>query len=79
MNPAIGNIVGPQFFLTSQSPHYPLGIFAMLVCFIIMAVTGVVYWFEPFQSNLGNNTDELQAFVSLRKQKTKSRVRSTRY
>ncbi|KUL83733.1 hypothetical protein ZTR_08642 [Talaromyces verruculosus] len=41
---SIGNIVGPQFFRTSQSPHYPLGIFAMMVCFIIMAVTGVAYW-----------------------------------
>uniref|UniRef100_A0A093VJ93 Putative transporter n=1 Tax=Talaromyces marneffei PM1 TaxID=1077442 RepID=A0A093VJ93_TALMA len=27
---SIGNIVGPQFFRTSQSPHYPLGIFAMM-------------------------------------------------
>ncbi|EKG12354.1 Major facilitator superfamily [Macrophomina phaseolina MS6] len=40
---AVGNIVGPQFFQESQSPHYPLGISAMLCCFAIMAATGVIY------------------------------------
>ncbi|KAF4301535.1 Major facilitator superfamily [Botryosphaeria dothidea] len=40
---AVGNIIGPQFFRESQSPHYPLGISAMMCCFAIMAATGVLY------------------------------------
>ncbi|KAK0660551.1 putative transporter [Lasiodiplodia hormozganensis] len=40
---AIGNIVGPQFFLESQSPHYSLGINAMMCCFAIMVATGMLY------------------------------------
>lgn len=40
----MGNIIGPQFFLTSQAPHYNLGIGMMLSAFVIMAVTGVVYF-----------------------------------
>ncbi|KAF3019854.1 hypothetical protein E8E14_013443 [Neopestalotiopsis sp. 37M] len=41
---AVGNIVGPQFFRSDQSPTYELGIFAMLVCYIIMACCGIAYW-----------------------------------
>ncbi|KAB2578837.1 Allantoate permease [Lasiodiplodia theobromae] len=41
--PSIGNIVGPQFFLESQSPHYSLGINAMMCCFAIMVATGMLY------------------------------------
>ncbi|ETS74127.1 hypothetical protein PFICI_13993 [Pestalotiopsis fici W106-1] len=41
---AVGNIVGPQFFRSDQSPTYKLGIFAMLVCYIIMACCGIAYW-----------------------------------
>ncbi|KAF3050836.1 hypothetical protein E8E11_007660 [Didymella keratinophila] len=41
---AVGNIIGPQFFISSQSPTYPLGIGAMLVAFALMAVTGTVYY-----------------------------------
>ncbi|KAL3464723.1 major facilitator superfamily domain-containing protein [Aspergillus heterothallicus] len=48
---AVGNIIGPQFFLSSQSPHYPLGIGAMLCCFAIMAVTGVCYFVACLVSN----------------------------
>ena len=40
---AVGNIVGPQFFRTSQAPTYRLGIGAMLCCFAIMGATGIVY------------------------------------
>ncbi|KAH0284059.1 hypothetical protein KCU62_g8557, partial [Aureobasidium sp. EXF-3399] len=40
---AVGNIIGPQFFRSSQAPKYGLGIGAMLCCFAIMAATGVVY------------------------------------
>ncbi|KAF3000931.1 hypothetical protein E8E13_008746 [Curvularia kusanoi] len=41
---AVGNIIGPQFFISSQSPTYPLGIGAMLVAFALMAVAGIVYY-----------------------------------
>ncbi|WWC72306.1 uncharacterized protein I206_106268 [Kwoniella pini CBS 10737] len=41
---AVGNIIGPQFFRSSQAPTYNLGIYAMMVCFAIMCVCGGVYW-----------------------------------
>jgi len=50
-NAAVGNIVGPQFFLTSQSPKYSLGIGAMLCCFAIMAATGILYGVLVFAEN----------------------------
>ncbi|KAL2850245.1 major facilitator superfamily domain-containing protein [Aspergillus pseudoustus] len=40
---AVGNIVGPQFFLDSQSPTYPLGIGAMMCAFAVMMATGIAY------------------------------------
>jgi len=40
---ALGNIIGPQFFLESQKPHYGLGIGAMLCGFAIMMATGIFY------------------------------------
>lgn len=40
---AIGNIVGPHFFLDSQKPYYELGIGAMMVAFVIMAICGGLY------------------------------------
>ncbi|KAJ4156388.1 hypothetical protein NW754_008016 [Fusarium falciforme] len=43
-SPAIGNIVGPQFFLESQRPHYSLGIGAMLCGFAVMMGTGTLYF-----------------------------------
>ncbi|KAM6516467.1 hypothetical protein FALCPG4_014650 [Fusarium falciforme] len=41
---AMGNIVGPQFFLESQRPHYSLGIGAMLCGFAVMMGTGTLYF-----------------------------------
>ncbi|TKW58565.1 putative transporter [Colletotrichum tanaceti] len=40
---AIGNIIGPQLFLSSQAPRYPLGISAMMFAFALMAASGLVY------------------------------------
>jgi hypothetical protein len=51
LNIAIGNIIGPQFFLGNQAPHYPLGIDAMLCCFAIMTVTGILYFISCLISN----------------------------
>jgi hypothetical protein len=48
---AIGNIIGPQFFLGSQAPHYALGIGAMLCCFAIMTLTGGLYFGSCLLSN----------------------------
>ena len=42
---AVGNMIGPQFFLDSQKPHYSLGIGAMIFSFVMMAFCGVLYWF----------------------------------
>ncbi|KAL1873618.1 hypothetical protein VTK73DRAFT_805 [Phialemonium thermophilum] len=40
---AVGNIIGPQFFLSSQSPKYALGIGMMIFSFALMAAAGLVY------------------------------------
>ncbi|KAF5001924.1 hypothetical protein FDECE_10805 [Fusarium decemcellulare] len=40
---ALGNIIGPQFFLESQAPHYQLGIGALLGSFAVMAASGIAY------------------------------------
>ncbi|KAF5983765.1 allantoate permease [Fusarium coicis] len=40
---AVGNIVGPQFFLDRQAPTYVLGIGSMLFAFALMAATGLAY------------------------------------
>jgi hypothetical protein len=37
---AIGNIIGPHFFLDSQKPYYELGIGTMMVAFVIMVICG---------------------------------------
>ncbi|KAG9256611.1 major facilitator superfamily domain-containing protein [Emericellopsis atlantica] len=41
---AVGNIVGPQFFLQEQAPRYPLGIGSMLCAFAMMAAAGIAYY-----------------------------------
>ncbi|OCF71005.1 hypothetical protein I204_08241 [Kwoniella mangroviensis CBS 8886] len=41
---AVGNIIGPQFFRSSQAPTYHLGIYAMMACFAIMCACGGMYW-----------------------------------
>jgi hypothetical protein len=41
---AVGNIIGPQFFLASQAPRYLLGIGSMMFAFALMASSGVAYY-----------------------------------
>lgn len=45
----LGNIVGPQFFLTSEAPNYPTGYRAILSCIslsiVCIAVYGIGVWF----------------------------------
>jgi hypothetical protein len=48
---AVGNIVGPQFFLQRQAPHYILGIGAMLTAFAVMAASGLAYCVYCFYEN----------------------------
>ncbi|KAK5996816.1 putative transporter [Cladobotryum mycophilum] len=48
---AVGNMLGPQFFLDSQKPQYQLGIGAMIVAFMLMGVCGVVYWVTCIHQN----------------------------
>lgn len=55
----MGNIIGPQFFLDSQKPHYSLGIGAMIFSFLLMAVCGVLYW-SVF---VGNAYSELTVYL----------------
>jgi ACS family allantoate permease-like MFS transporter len=39
----IGNIIAPQFFITSQSPGYATGYNAILACMVIAIASLVVY------------------------------------
>ncbi|KAM0329264.1 hypothetical protein ACHAQA_004568 [Verticillium albo-atrum] len=48
---AVGNIIGPQFFLQRQAPHYPLGIGSMLCAFALMAAAGISYYFLCIAEN----------------------------
>lgn len=48
---AVGNIIGPQFFLQRQAPHYVLGIGAMLAAFAVMAASGLAYYVCCFYEN----------------------------
>lgn len=41
---AVGEIVGPQFFLESQAPRYQLGIYALVGAYSVMVLTGGMYW-----------------------------------
>ncbi|RSH93490.1 hypothetical protein EHS25_007846 [Saitozyma podzolica] len=60
---AVGNIIGPQFFLSSQSPTYYLGIYAMMVCFAVMFACGGVYWALVYYEN--RRRDRLYGVPSL--------------
>ncbi|EGY15130.1 allantoate permease [Verticillium dahliae VdLs.17] len=63
---AVGNIVGPQFYLQRQAPHYPLGIGSMLCAFALMAFAGISYYFlciaenKRRDSKYGKPQDDLQ-------------------
>lgn len=48
---AVGNIIGPYFFKSSQAPYYKTGIHAMQASFCIMAFTGILYYFTIFFQN----------------------------
>lgn len=48
---AVGNIIGPQFFLQRQAPHYVLGIGAMLTAFAVMTASGLAYYVYCFYEN----------------------------
>lgn len=53
---AVGNIIGPQFFLTSQAPRYSLGIGSMMFAFALMAASGVAYyWMCVFENKRRNS------------------------
>ncbi|KAI1614162.1 hypothetical protein EDD36DRAFT_464013 [Exophiala viscosa] len=48
---AVSEIFGPQFFRNSQAPYYSLGIWALVVCYAIMVVTGGIYWLQAVLEN----------------------------
>ncbi|KDN67530.1 putative major facilitator superfamily transporter [Colletotrichum sublineola] len=53
---ATGNIIGPQLFLSSQAPRYPLGIGAMMFAFALMAVSGMAYYLLCVAENKRRNS-----------------------
>uniref|UniRef100_L2GAI8 Allantoate permease n=1 Tax=Colletotrichum fructicola (strain Nara gc5) TaxID=1213859 RepID=L2GAI8_COLFN len=83
---AIGNIIGPQLFLSSQAPRYPLGIGAMMFAFALMAASGVAYYvlcvFENMRrdAQYGIPEDKVQAGLeSERQDKTDWENKGFRY
>lgn len=48
---ALGNIIGPQFFLERQAPHYQLGMGALLTSFAVMAAAGIGYYLHCIREN----------------------------
>lgn len=48
---AVGEIVGPQFFLESQAPRYELGIYALVGAYSVMVLTGGIYWAMAVAAN----------------------------
>lgn len=48
---AVGNIIGPQFFIGTEAPFYKTGIRALEGSFIIQAITGIMYFIACFVEN----------------------------
>ena len=46
-----GNIIGPFFYLSNQSPTYPLGIWSMIVSHLIEVVLISTFWFLMKREN----------------------------
>jgi ACS family allantoate permease-like MFS transporter len=47
----VSNIIGPQFFKTSQAPLYPLGMGAMLTSYVLSIITMALYMLYCFMEN----------------------------
>ncbi|KAH3662166.1 hypothetical protein OGAPHI_005414 [Ogataea philodendri] len=56
---ALGNLIGPQFFLNSESPTYPTGIKAMLAACVIMLFCVSVYALLCFVENRRRDKTQL--------------------
>lgn len=56
---AVGNIIGPYFFKSSQAPVYSMGIHAMISCFSIMTLTGFLYYIVVKLQNKKKETEQL--------------------
>jgi hypothetical protein len=54
----VGNIIGPFFYLSSQAPEYPLGIWSMIVSHLIEAVIIILLRFLLARENA--RRDKLQ-------------------
>lgn len=47
----VGNLAGPQLFLSSEAPAYRTGFIAMIVCFASQAVILALYWLSCRMEN----------------------------
>jgi cyanate permease len=54
-----GNIAGPFFYKTDQSPSYPLGIWSMIVSHLIEVVVICTFWFLMAREN--RRRDKIQS------------------
>ncbi|ODV84811.1 hypothetical protein CANARDRAFT_200033 [[Candida] arabinofermentans NRRL YB-2248] len=55
---ALGNLIGPQFFLTSESPKYETGIKAMLSSCVIMYACVILYAILCYIENKKNENEK---------------------
>lgn len=60
---AVGEIVGPQFFLESQAPRYQLGIYALVGAYSVMVVTGGLYWAMAVMANKSRDNGDVHGYV----------------
>jgi hypothetical protein len=61
-----GNIIGPFFYLTSQTPSYPLGIWSMIVSHLLEVCLVII--FRIMLSAENRRRDELQASMGGRRE-----------
>lgn len=61
---AVGNIIGPYFFKSSQAPHYQMGIHAMEASFAIMAFTGILYYIVARWQNRQKETAQVDVEIA---------------
>lgn len=57
---AVGNIIGPYFFKSSEAPHYPTGIHAMEASFCIMSFTGFLYYVVVRYQNRKKDNEHIE-------------------
>ncbi|OJD17252.1 hypothetical protein AJ78_02634 [Emergomyces pasteurianus Ep9510] len=72
-----GNIAGPQFFKSSEAPHYPTAFRAILICYILVVVSSLTLRFYLQWMNKKRDQEERESVVGQLGSREGKRVRST--